>query len=123
MSDVIRKQRDILFEACKQVATNKRCPDWIAGALKTAVLEARKIEQEDFPELGNDQPKIDNSAIKVGDYVTANLYGTECKYYVSIESNTVEGIRLFHLQFVEGENRGRNVSYNVPETMLRKCGG
>lgn len=121
MSDVIKKQRDILFEACKQIATNKRCPDWIAGALKNAVLEARKIEAEDFPDLS--VPVKLSGPIQVGDYVMANLYGTECKYYVSIETEPVEGVRLFHLQFVEGENRGRNVSYNVPETMLRKCGG
>lgn len=121
MSDVIRKQRDVLFEACKQIATNKRCPDWIAGALKSAVLEARKLEQEDFPELSTEIKPT--SPIQVGDYVTANLYGSECKYYVSIESDTVEGVRLFHLQYVEGNNKGRNISYNVPETMLKKCGG
>ena len=47
---VEKEQRDILFEACRHIATNKRTPEWIAGYLTQAVMKAKAVVNTDFPE-------------------------------------------------------------------------
>ena len=45
-------QRDILYEVCKAVATNKRTPDWIKAQIYQAVKKAQEVKEE-FPELAS----------------------------------------------------------------------
>ena len=52
--NIYEQQRDILFEACKKVATAPNCPKWIADILRTEVMRAKQIK-EDFPSLSTDQ--------------------------------------------------------------------
>ena len=44
--EIIRNQRDILFNACKSVVKDKKCPDWIAKVLTTAALNAKQLQKD-----------------------------------------------------------------------------
>ena len=46
--NIYEQQRDILFEACKKVATAQNCPKWIADLLRTEVMRAKQLKEE-FP--------------------------------------------------------------------------
>ena len=48
--NVFEKQRDILFDACKKIATDTKCPKWIADFLREEVMKAKQVK-DDFPDL------------------------------------------------------------------------
>ena len=79
--NVYEQQRDILFEACKKVATDQKCPKWIADILRDAVMKAKQTK-EDFPTLDNssETPAVavplqigDNVVIGAGSVVTKDI--------------------------------------------------
>lgn len=115
-----KTQRDILFEVCKQIATNKRTPGWIQGMLREAVEKAKNVPDDVF-DGGLDKPIDSNEPFKVGDvaYCT-HLDNVLYKFKITSETDTVDGVRLFNVQVIDGNgpHAGRAV-YNMPETWLR----
>ena len=90
--NIYEQQRDILFEACKKVATAPNCPKWIADFLRTEVMRAKQIK-EDFPSLSPDQetPKED-VPLEVGNVVVINNNGQSCVAKLVKEAIPVNGI-------------------------------
>ena len=76
--NIYEQQRDILFEACKKVATAPNCPKWIADILRTEVMRAKQIK-EDFPSLSTDQETPQEDVpLEVGSVVVINNNGQSC---------------------------------------------
>lgn len=115
-----QKQRDILFEACKKIATHKNCPAWIETIIRNAVAEAKSIKEE-FE--GFDTPVTDLRPFEIGDVCKSNRPNDKCKYKIISEHDPIEGIRLFTIQILEGDinNPVGLMVPNVPETFLVRC--
>lgn len=115
------KQRDILFDACKKVATNNKCPAWIAEILKKSVMEAKNLKEE-FPDF---EPEIDNSPIEINDIVKIEANNTSCKAKIIEETDTVQNIRMFHVQVIESNanHQKGQLFHNIPESFMTKIRG
>ena len=120
--NVYEQQRDILFEACKKVATAPNCPKWIADILRTEVMRAKQIKEE-FPLLSTDQetPKED-VPLEVGNVVVINNNGQSCVAKLVKEAIPVDGIRLFDVQVVEMSKNHTigQTFFNIPETYMTR---
>lgn len=117
------QQRDILFEACKKVATDQKCPKWIADLLRDAVMKAKNVKDE-FPSFDADQKStLSDQPLKIGDVVIVSNNNTSCVAKLIEEPvSPDEHIRLFDIQVVEG-NKTHSVGqvfHNIPETMMRR---
>ena len=76
--NIYEQQRDILFEACKKVATAQNCPKWIADLLRTEVMRAKQLKEE-FPSLSNDQEShVPDQPLQVNEIVVINNNGARC---------------------------------------------
>lgn len=116
------KQRDILFEACKKIATNKRTPDWISGALTQAVMAAKAVQDDIWDEGLNSiiEPKVQLPPA-IGKLAHIDMLDNlPYKIKLLSESEEVEGVRLWHVQIVEGTGPHKvgAIVYNVPETWI-----
>jgi len=117
--ELVRQQRDILFNACKNIVKDKKCPDWISKILTTAAMNAKKLQNID------DAAKQDNAyalsdKLEVGAIVKSNIKNDTCVYKILKEGLVIQDVQLYDVQIVKGnENNpeGRTV-YNVPATML-----
>lgn len=118
MVSSFEKQRDILYNAMKKIATSKNCPDWIEKIIRQAVQEARNIEtkKEEFPALSKA-----NEPLNIDDMVETTAKD-ECVYKIIEEVDPIEGVRLFNIRVETGDinNMVGQVYHNVPETMLRR---
>lgn len=115
--DIIRSQRDILFEACKKVATNKKCPDWISKILSDAAIQSKKLQNTEV-EITSDFTLSDK--IEIGAIVASNKYNDKCIYRITAEGPIVQGVQLYELVVIKGnkDNPEGSVLYNVPENWL-----
>lgn len=121
--NIYEQQRDILFEACKKIATAQNCPKWIADILRTEVMRAKQIK-EDFPSLSTSQETHKEDAhLEVGDVVVINNNGQSCVAKLIKEAIPVNGIRLFDIQVIQNSKNHTigQTFFNIPETyMMRK---
>jgi hypothetical protein len=119
---IYEQQRDILFEACKKVATAQNCPKWIADLLRTEVMRAKQLKEE-FPSLSNDQEShVPDQPLQVNEIVVINNNGARCVAKLLNEAIPVDGIRLFDVQVVEN-SKNHNIGtifHNIPETMMTR---
>lgn len=108
---IAEKQRDILFEACKEVATNSKCPKWIEDILKTAVIKARNLKTE---------VQTIAKPIEIGDICISSKKDDPCEYKILKEHDSINGVRLFTVQIMKGNinNPEGLIVPNVPETLL-----
>lgn len=116
------QQRDILFEACKKIATDQKCPKWIADILRDAVIKAKNIKDE-FPTFDTDQKTtLSDQPLQIGDVVIVNNNNTSCVAKLIEEEMSPGDIRIFNIQVVEGNNNHMigQIFHNVPETMMRR---
>ena len=120
--NIYEQQRDILFEACKKVATAQNCPKWIADLLRTEVMRAKQLKEE-FPSLSNDQEShVPAQPLQVNEIVVINNNGARCVAKLLNETIPVDGIRLFDVQVVEN-SKNHNIGtifHNVPETLMAR---
>lgn len=114
--DIIRQQRDILFNACKSVATDKKCPDWISKVLSTAAMNVKKIQETEKVETDIELSK----ALELNAYVKSNKPGDYCIYQIQKIGPEVQGVQLYDVVIVKGNatNPVGSIIYNVPSTML-----
>ena len=120
--NVYEQQRDILFEACKKVATAPNCPKWIADILRTEVMRAKQIKEE-FPSLSTDQETPQEDVpLEVGNVVVINNNGQSCVAKLVKEAIPVDGIRLFDVQVVEMSKNHTigQTFFNIPETYMTR---
>jgi RNA polymerase subunit RPABC4/transcription elongation factor Spt4 len=120
--NVLEKQRDILFDACKKIATDTKCPKWIADFLREEVMKAKQVK-DDFPDLKDCQetPQTD-APFEVNDIVVVTNNGASCVAKLVKEAIPVDDIRLFDIQIVEGDknNQVGQIYYNIPETLMKR---
>jgi hypothetical protein len=120
--NVYEQQRDILFEACKKVATAPNCPKWIADILRTEVMRAKQVKEE-FPSLSTDQETPQEDVpLEVGNVVVINNNGQSCVAKLVKEAIPVDGIRLFDVQVVEMSKNHTigQTFFNIPETYMTR---
>ena len=120
--NIYEQQRDILFEACKKVATAQNCPKWIADILRTEVMRAKQIK-EDFPTLSTAQETHKEDAhLEVGDVVVINNNGQSCVAKLIKEAIPVNGIRLFDIQVIQNSKNHTigQTFFNIPETYMTR---
>lgn len=117
--EIIRQQRDILFNACKNVAKDKKCPDWISKILTNAAMNAKKLQNVD------NTAKQDNAyglsdRLEVGALVKSNVKNDMCIYKILKEGLVIQDVQLYDVQIVKGneKNPEGHIVYNVPATML-----
>ena len=120
--NVFEKQRDILFDACKKIATDTKCPKWIADFLREEVMKAKQVK-DDFPDLKDCQetPQTD-TPFEVNDIVVVTNNGASCVAKLVKEAIPVDDIRLFDIQIVEGDKNNQigQIYYNIPETLMKR---
>lgn len=116
--DIIRSQRDILFEAAKKVATNHKCPAWIAKILSEAVMQSKKLQNSADIEVTSDTTL--SKTIEVGATVKSNKKNDTCIYKIMEEGPVIQGVKLYTLVIIKGnkDNPEGHVLYNVPENWL-----
>jgi hypothetical protein len=120
--NVYEQQRDILFEACKKIATAPNCPKWIADILRTEVMRAKQIK-EDFPELKEAQEvPQEGQQLEVGSVVVITNNGQSCVAKLTKEAIPVDGVRLFDVQVVENTPNHSigQTFFNIPETLMKR---
>lgn len=120
--NIYEQQRDILFEACKKVATAPNCPKWIADILRTEVMRAKQIK-EDFPSLSTDQETPQEDVpLEVGSVVVINNNGQSCVAKLAKEAIPVNGIRLFDVQVIQNSKNHTigQTFFNIPETYMTR---
>lgn len=120
--ELFTKQRDILFEACKKVATNKKCPPWISEILRNAVMEAKNLKEE-FPSFDETEPEV--QTLNLNDIVIIESNKTSCKAKLIEETDTIQNIRMFNVQVIEtnANHQKGQIFHNIPETFMRKIRG
>lgn len=120
------KQRDILFEACKEIATNKRTPEWISGILTQAVKTARQVKDDFWEEGIGDKKQETYKEPQVGLKGKIDMLDNT-PYYVEIlkEAEEVEGIKLFHIRILNGKGPHAigSIVYNVPGNWIHSLEG
>lgn len=117
--DIVKQQRDILFNACKNIAKDKKCPDWISKILTNTAMNAKKLQN-------NEQIAKQDSAyalskeLAVGAIVKSNVKNDSCLYKILKEGFVVQDIQLYDVQIVKGneKNPEGHIVHNVPATML-----
>jgi len=120
--NIYEQQRDILFEACKKVATAPNCPKWIADILRTEVMRAKQIK-EDFPSLSTDQETHQEDVpLEIGNVVVINNNGQSCVAKLVKEAIPVDGIRLFDVQVIQNSKNHTigQTFFNIPETYMTR---
>lgn len=120
--NVFEQQRDILFEACKKVATDQKCPKWIADYLRDEVMRAKQIKEE-FPSLNTETETTQaDKPLEVNDIVVITNNGVSCIAKLVKEAIPVDNIRMFDVQVVQND-KNHNIGqqfYNIPETFMRR---
>ena len=120
--NILEKQRDILFDACKKIATDTKCPKWIADFLREEVMKAKQVK-DDFPDLKDCQETpLSDKPFEVNDIVVVTNNGASCVAKLVKEAIPVDDIRLFDIQIVEGDknNQVGQIYYNIPETLMKR---
>lgn len=121
--DIIRQQRDILFNACKSIAIDKKCPDWISKILTTAAMNAKKLQNNEYVANQDNTYALSNK-LEVGAIVKSNVKNDKCFYKILKEGLVVQDVQLYDIQIVKGDknNPEGHIVYNVPATMLVTSG-
>ena len=120
--NVYEQQRDILFEACKKIATAPNCPKWISDILRAEVMRAKQIKEE-FPDLKEVQEvPQEGLPLEIGSVVVINNNGQSCVAKLEKEAIPVDGIRLFDVQVVENSKNHTigQTFFNIPETLMKR---
>ncbi len=117
--ELLKRQRAILSNALRTIATNNRTPAWISDICKKEVSKARALESQD-----EDSPRTqqDFSALEPGDIVRNTDSKDKCVYQLVRVSTTLDGIRLWDIRILKGDERNPQglLVNNVPENKFVK---
>lgn len=118
LEELYKTQRDMLLELCKEIATNKKTPNWIIGIIRDGVMKAKTTKVQ-----GISQEDIMNSEDKTlteGVVCTSNIPKDDCEYLIVRIADMIMGTQLFDVQIVKGnaKNPVGTIVHNVPETKL-----
>lgn len=114
--EIIRNQRDILFNACKSIATNRKCPDWVSKVLTTAVMNAKQLQKnvknENIAELSKN--------LELNAVVKSNKENDNCIYKIVKIGPIVQEVQLYDLVIIKGnkDNPEGTIIHNVPSNWL-----
>ena len=114
--EIIRNQRDILFNACKSIAKDKKCPDWISKVLTTAALNAKQLQKDVV--VKTEMPL--STELKLDAIVKSNIANDTCIYRIVNIGPEIQGIQLYDVVIVKGNatNPEGSIIHNVPSTSL-----
>lgn len=114
--EIIRNQRDILFNACKSVVKDKKCPDWISKVLTTAALNAKQLQKDIV--VKTEMPL--STELKLDAIVRSNIVKDTCIYRIVKIGPEIQGIQLYDVVIVKGNatNPEGSIIHNVPSTSL-----
>lgn len=117
--DTVRQQRDILFNACKNIVKDKKCPDWISKILTNAAMNAKKLQTNKHV-AQQDNAYALSKELTVGAIVKSNVKNDPCLYKILKEGLVIQDVQLYDVQIVKGneKNPEGHIVYNVPATML-----
>lgn len=126
-----KEQRDILFDACRSIATNKRTPEWISGYLTQAVMKCKQLaERQSFPESldspnSENRPLASSEPLKVGDRVKTKMFDkTEYTMTIVKDDGILDDVQLWSCGEIEGHGKRADIpGYvipNVPSHWLKK---
>lgn len=117
--DIVRQQRDILFNACKNVAKDKKCPDWISEILTNAAMNAKKL-QNNKQIAKRDSTYALSKDLTVGAIVKSNVKNDTCLYKILKEGLVIQDVQLYDVQILKGNEKNPEglIVHNVPATML-----
>lgn len=115
--EIIRQQRDTLFNACKSVATNKKCPDWISKILSQAAMNAKKIQEN--TEIESNEFQL-SKTLELNAIVKSNQKNDTCVYKIINVGMIIQDVQLYDVVIVKGNSKNPEgcVIHNVPATML-----
>jgi len=119
--DVITKQRDMLFDACKKIATNKNCPVWIKTILTSTVINAKNLtSNKESEEIVPIVETVNNIEFKLDDLVKSNITKDDCVYKIEKIGYKIENVQLYDISIVHGNSNNPvgTIIHNVPKTML-----
>lgn len=118
--EIIRNQRDILFNACKSVVKDKKCPDWISKVLTTAAINAKQLQKDVVVKT---EIPLSNE-LKIDAIVKSNIAKDNCIYKIVNVGPEIQGIQLYDVVIVKGNanNPEGSVIHNVPSTSLVTAG-
>ena len=118
--EIIRNQRDILFNACKSVVKDKKCPDWISKVLTTAAINAKQLQKDIVVKT---EIPLSNE-LKIDAIVKSNIDNDNCIYKIVNVGPEIQGIQLYDVVIVKGnaDNPEGSVIHNVPSTSLVTAG-
>lgn len=124
--EIIKKQRDILFECLKTISKSSNTPEAIKMLCNNAAKKAKNILNEEFPDsLDSSIPNIieDTSPLKVGDKVKS-LKNKICIYQIKEFGPIIENTQLVNLIIIKINHKDQSglgsLSYNVPITLLQR---
>ncbi len=114
--EIIRNQRDILFNACKSIVKDKKCPDWISKVLTTAALNAKQLQKDVV--VKTEMPL--STELKLDAIVKSNIVKDNCIYKIVNVGPEIQGVQLYDVVIVKGNasNPEGSVIHNVPSTSL-----
>lgn len=115
---IIRMQRDELFNACKKVATDKKCPPWIAQILSNSVMKSMRIQREI---INATTVKPVDVELSVGMTVMNSDIKDKCLYKIIKMGPVIQDVQLYDVQIVKGDanNPIGMTIYNVPRQKLK----
>lgn len=118
--ELIKKERDILFNCLKTIARSNNTPAYIRLLCNNAAKEAKKLKEEN---LSINALSIDNSPLKINDIVKS-IKNKICTYKIIKFGPIIENIQLVDLSIVKIDNKDQSgigsISYNVPITFLQR---
>ena len=119
--NLYEQQRDILFEACKKIATDNKCPKWIADILRDSVMKAKNLKDDSFPSFSDQETTQAGQTLDIGSVVVINNNNTSCVAEIINEPLSPGNIRIFDVKVVENNKNHQigTIFHNVPETMMR----
>lgn len=119
--DIVRQQRDILFNACKSIVKDKKCPDWISKILSNAAMNAKKLQNTNIEQTAKqDNAYALSKNIELGAIVRSNVKNDRCLYKITNVGLTIDSVQLYDVTIVKGDDKNPegHVIHNVPATML-----
>ena len=96
--EIIRNQRDILFNACKLVVKDKKCPDWISNVLTTAALNAKQLQKDVVVKT----EMLLSTELKLDAIVRSNIIKDDCIYKIIKVGPEIQGVQLYDVVIVKG---------------------
>lgn len=120
--ELVRKQRAILSDTLKEIATNNRTPSWISELCRVGVSKARALELDKNCSCVHEKKGEKQSPIVPGDIVRGTDPSDKCSYQVVSLSTTIDNVNLWNIRILKGDKNSPAglIVNNVPENKISK---